>query len=131
MFTRARWRAQQRYGVGRAGQRFDPVGEHRHSADLRQRSGDTINATATSAATIIGGNDSAEGNDCLLGSPGGTAAYWVFGNGGADTINTTTGSATPAMTCSVTPPAVATVTTAPAEGRWSSSPTWISRSIVS
>jgi Ca2+-binding RTX toxin-like protein len=44
---------------------------------------DTINAFGASAASIVGGNDSADGNDSLTGSAFGDI---IFGNGGADSI---------------------------------------------
>jgi Ca2+-binding RTX toxin-like protein len=45
---------------------------------------DTINAFGATTATIIGGQDSADGSDSLTGSAG---ADLIFGNGGDDRIN--------------------------------------------
>ncbi len=50
--------------------------------------GDIINASARSSVTIVGGNDSADGNDVLIATAG---ADLVFGNGGADRIETGAG----------------------------------------
>jgi Ca2+-binding RTX toxin-like protein len=44
---------------------------------------DTIDAAARSSATIVGGNDSADGNDLITGTGG---SDFILGNGGADTI---------------------------------------------
>ncbi len=46
---------------------------------------DTIDAAnSSSAQTILGGNDSADANDCIS---GGSGADLIFGNGGADTLH--------------------------------------------
>jgi Ca2+-binding RTX toxin-like protein len=52
---------------------------------------DTIYASEAESATVIGGNDSADGNDLIT---TGLGADFVFGNGGADTIVTDEGSDT-------------------------------------
>jgi Ca2+-binding RTX toxin-like protein len=43
---------------------------------------DAVNSS--SAQTILGGNDSADANDCII---GGSGADLIFGNGGADTLH--------------------------------------------
>ena len=44
---------------------------------------DTIGAAGATAATIVGGNNSADGTDSII---SGTGADFIFGNGGADTV---------------------------------------------
>jgi Ca2+-binding RTX toxin-like protein len=45
---------------------------------------DTIDGTGTTPVTMVGGQDSADGNDTMIGS---SVSDLIFGNGGADTIN--------------------------------------------
>ena len=44
---------------------------------------DTLLAIGADAATVVGGNDSADGSDSIV---GGVGSDIIFGNGGADTI---------------------------------------------
>jgi Ca2+-binding RTX toxin-like protein len=52
---------------------------------------DTVIATTATAATVVGGQNSADGNDTIL---TGAGADFVFGNGGNDTINVANGANT-------------------------------------
>ena len=52
---------------------------------------DTVIATTATAATVVGGQNSADGNDTIL---TGAGADLVFGNGGNDTINVANGANT-------------------------------------
>jgi Ca2+-binding RTX toxin-like protein len=54
---------------------------------------DTVDASGNTGGglTVIGGQDSADGNDSIL---TGSGADWIFGNGGNDTINTGAGANT-------------------------------------
>jgi Ca2+-binding RTX toxin-like protein len=48
---------------------------------------DTLLTITAAAATIVGGQDSADGADSIVDQTAGTSTLWAFGNGGADTIN--------------------------------------------
>jgi Ca2+-binding RTX toxin-like protein len=64
----------------------------RNSRRQCREGGDFINVT--SLATVVGGNDSADGNDSIFDNGGGTTTLWAFGNGGSDTFDTINTSAT-------------------------------------
>ena len=55
---------------------------------------DTINASSAVSATVVGGNDSADGADSIFDQQGGANSLFAFGNGGADTFDLSVNAAT-------------------------------------
>jgi Ca2+-binding RTX toxin-like protein len=56
--------------------------------------GDTVDASTATNATVVGGNDAADGADSIVDLQAGANTLWAFGNGGADTVDSNTASAT-------------------------------------
>ena len=48
---------------------------------------DTIDASSAVAATIVGGNDSADGAESIVDNQAGANSFFAFGNGGGDTFD--------------------------------------------